>query len=326
MSKTVEAFAGSAYFRLKEVAEGVYAAICVPGSGSLGNAAIVDLGDATLVVDTTLSLQAARDLRQAAEQLTGRPVAYVFNTHFHGDHVNGNQMFAPEAQFIATGKIREVLAGSVADRLAQHRSKTDELIGMIDQWEKDIEQEEDEKIRQEMRWEVMAEREYVRTLPEFRLTLPGLTFDEEMWVHGSKRSARLMTFGGGHSDSDAFLYLPAEKLVVIGDLVLSGFHPTMSHANPWEWLKILDRIEAELEIDAIIPGHGEPCSIDTLREVREYLRFAIGLASGLDPNDENLDGVTIPEKYDDWLFRFDFKNNLKRIRELSKQREESVQG
>ncbi|MCK9910301.1 MBL fold metallo-hydrolase, partial [Microbacteriaceae bacterium K1510] len=102
--KMIETIAESKYFRLNQVAEGLYAAIAVPGTGSLGNAGIVDLGDATLIVDTFGSIQAAEDLRLAAEQLTGRPAAYVFNTHWHGDHTYGNQVFADTARFIATSK------------------------------------------------------------------------------------------------------------------------------------------------------------------------------------------------------------------------------
>src|SRR5690242_20443520 len=83
----------SKYFRLEHVAEGVYAAITVPGTGAWGNAGIVDLGDATLVVDTFLTPAAARDLRSAAEALTGHRVAYVVNTHYHMDHIHGNQVF-----------------------------------------------------------------------------------------------------------------------------------------------------------------------------------------------------------------------------------------
>jgi cyclase len=90
----------------------------------------------------------------------------------------------------------------------------------------------------------------------------------------------------------------------------------MSHADPWEWLKILDRIEA-MEIETIVPGHGEVCTIETLREVRVYLNEMIELAGTLGPDDESFDHVAIPEKYDSWLFRMDFKGDLKKIRELT---------
>ena len=49
------------YFRLEEVANGVYAAVVTPGVGAMGNAGIVDLGDRTLVFDTFLTRAAARD-------------------------------------------------------------------------------------------------------------------------------------------------------------------------------------------------------------------------------------------------------------------------
>ena len=319
VSQKIETFGGSDYFRLVEAADGVYAAICKAGSGSLGNAAIVDLGDATLVVDTTYHLEAARDLRSAAEHLTGRSVTYVLNTHWHADHVHGNQVFAPDAILIATDKTREIMAGFLTERMAKHRAESESLLAAIDEFERDIDSEPDEKIRLDMREETLCDRSYIRMLPELRVTLPTLTFERELWLHGSKRSVQLLSFGGGHTQSDAIVYVPDARLAIVGDLVLKDFHPTMSHAEPWEWLRILDRVEA-LGIDSIVPGHGEVCSLETLHGVREYIQYMLGLAVELDPDDEQLDGVTIPEKYDDWRFRFDFKGNLKKIRSLLAQK------
>jgi cyclase len=76
---------------LVDAGGGVHAAIAKPDRLAVGNAAIVDLGDETLVVDTHISYAAARELRQAAEEATGRPASLVFNTHWHGDHVLGNE-------------------------------------------------------------------------------------------------------------------------------------------------------------------------------------------------------------------------------------------
>ncbi|KZS43262.1 hypothetical protein AWU65_01185 [Paenibacillus glucanolyticus] len=100
-SETV-VFKGSKHFVLNDVAEGVFAVISVPGTGSLGNAAIIDLGDSTLVVDTFTTIEAAEDLQAAAEFLTGRTASYVINTHWHSDHTFGNQVFASTAQIIST--------------------------------------------------------------------------------------------------------------------------------------------------------------------------------------------------------------------------------
>lgn len=65
MRDRIAAFRGSKHFELKHVTDHVIAAIAVPGTGSLGNATIIDLGDATMVVDTFLTPQAASDLKEA---------------------------------------------------------------------------------------------------------------------------------------------------------------------------------------------------------------------------------------------------------------------
>ena len=86
----------SEHFTYHELAEGVWAAIVIPTGLAASNSGIVDLGDRTLVFDTTLSPASAADLRSAAEHLTGRHVAYVLNSHFHHDHVFGNAIFDPD--------------------------------------------------------------------------------------------------------------------------------------------------------------------------------------------------------------------------------------
>jgi Metallo-beta-lactamase superfamily len=72
-----------AHYRLLEVADGVHAAIDVPGGGAAGNAAIVDLWGTTLVFDTGMTPQAGAELRRAAEEVA--PVSVVVNSHWHAD-------------------------------------------------------------------------------------------------------------------------------------------------------------------------------------------------------------------------------------------------
>jgi cyclase len=114
----------SPYFTVQTLAEGVYAAVSVPGTGSLGNCGIVDLGDAALVFDTFLTLQAAHDLRAAAERLVGKPVKYLVNSHYSGDHVNGNQVFT-DATVISTEVTRDLIATRGSDNLAEMRAHPD---------------------------------------------------------------------------------------------------------------------------------------------------------------------------------------------------------
>lgn len=308
-------FKGSKHFRLNQVAEGVFAVISVPGTGSLGNAAIIDLGDSTLVVDTFTTIQAAEDLQAAAMYLTGNPVSYVVNTHWHSDHTSGNQVFITKAQIISTSITREIMATFGEKRLAQQLSNPQPIYQAIDEAEKKAQQEMDERLKKDMEWENASDREYMKMLPHLVYTLPTMTFDQQMRIYGSERTVQLITYGGGHTQSDAFVYLPEEKIAVMGDLVLSKHHPVMNHANPQEWLNILGQVEL-LSIETIVPGHGEICSMKELHEVKGYINDIVALVEEHVQSKKSIDDILVPKAYQDWYFSTYFKSNLKKVYDL----------
>ncbi|MCI4365991.1 MAG: MBL fold metallo-hydrolase, partial [Thermoplasmata archaeon] len=80
----------SRHFQTERLAPGVFAAIATPSGFGLCNAAIVDLGGATVVFDSMLTPMAGADLARAATRCTGRPPTWVVNSHWHGDHIWGN--------------------------------------------------------------------------------------------------------------------------------------------------------------------------------------------------------------------------------------------
>ena len=90
-----------------EVAEGVFAAVALPGRGCVGNATIIDLGDATLVFDCFLSPRPAAELRRLAETIA--PARYVVESHWHGDHTIGSGAFG-DAIVISTAETRTAVA------------------------------------------------------------------------------------------------------------------------------------------------------------------------------------------------------------------------
>lgn len=116
----------SKHFDLEQIHDGVYAAIAVRGSGSVGNAGIVDLGDAVLIFDTFNAQQAAHDLRKAAEELTGDKPKYVVNSHWHGDHVRGNQVFA-DSTIIATQTTYDLMKNIHPERIQKQIDGLPEL-------------------------------------------------------------------------------------------------------------------------------------------------------------------------------------------------------
>ncbi|MDM5154466.1 MBL fold metallo-hydrolase [Bacillus sp. DX1.1] len=315
MKNRIETFKGSKHFRLNHVAEGVFAAISFPGTGSVGNAAIIDLGNSTLVVDTFTTIQAAEDLQAAAMHLTGNPVSYVINTHWHSDHTSGNQLFTPKAQIISTSITREIMDTFGKNRLAQQLSNPEPIYQAINELEEKIQQETDEKLKKEMQWENASDREYMKILPNLVYTLPTITFDQQMSIHGSDRIVQLITYGGGHTQSDAFVYLPEEKIAVMGDLVLSKHHPVMINANPQEWLNILERVEL-LDVETIVPGHGEVCSMKELHEVKGYIKDIIALVAETVQSKKSIDDILVPKAYQGWYFTTYFKINLKKVYDL----------
>jgi len=315
MGNRTESFTGSKHFQLNQVAEGVFAAIAVPGTGSVGNATIIDLGDTTLVVDSFNTIQAVEDLEAAAMYLTGRAVSYLVNTHWHSDHTSGNQLFAPAAQIISTSDTREIMATFGKNRLAQQMSNPEAIYKAIDELDEQLLQETDAKLKAEMQWENASDREYMKTLPNLVYTLPTMTFDQQMSIHGSGRMVQLLTYGGGHTQSDAFVYLPEEKIAVMGDLVLSKHHPVMMYANPTQWLNILDQVEL-LDVKTIIPGHGEVCSVSELHAVKGYIKHIVALVTEAVQSKRSIDEIVVPQDYREWNFTTYFKSNLKKVYEL----------
>ena len=89
------------YFNLHRLAEGVYAAVAKPGQGARSNAGVVDLGDELLVFHSFSTPSAAKELRKQAEMICGKKVKYLINSHYHGDHMFGNQVFE-DATIIST--------------------------------------------------------------------------------------------------------------------------------------------------------------------------------------------------------------------------------
>lgn len=102
-------------FTIHEVASGVWAAVSPEvGGPAVSNATIVDLGGATLVVDTFMTMEAAEVLAAESRRLTGRDAHLVVNTHWHVDHVRGNGAFGG-APVVGTQRMRDQIAASSGD-------------------------------------------------------------------------------------------------------------------------------------------------------------------------------------------------------------------
>jgi cyclase len=272
---------------------GVYAAIAKPDRGAVGNAAVVDLGAETLVVDTHVSPAGARELRVAAEEATGRAVTQVLNTHWHGDHVLGNSEFR-EATIASTVRTRELIASLGRERLEmQKQSLRAELPAEL------------ERLR------AAGDDEGVALLEEHALELPALTHrlpDETFEERRDYGAAEAVTFGGGHTDSDAFVLVREAGVLVAGDLVFAGLQPWAGHGDPAAWAGILERLLG-LEWETCVPGHGPVSGREVVRPLRDYLLALDDAVRGGEPDPE------LPAAFADWDGAEMWARNVAALRE-----------
>ncbi len=89
-------------------------------------------------------------------------------------------------------------------------------------------------------------------------TPPNVTLSDNLTLHRGDREIQLMFLGKGHTGGDVIVYLPAEKILITGDLLLEGM-PFMGDAFPPDWIETLERLKA-LDFDTVVPGHGIPFS------------------------------------------------------------------
>lgn len=297
------------YFTLQLVAEGIWAAIAIPGSGALGNSAIIDIGDAAVVVDTHGLPQAAEILRSAAELLTNQPVKYIVNTHYHGDHHYGNQVFE-DCLIISTGLTRKILEQNVPELDSWQAG----LQAQIDFLTTGILVAGDPLLSAALADEIADKAALLAAAPQIRRVPATLTFTQEMVIHDSARSITLLTYGGGHTESDAMVYVADARVLIAGDLVLSKAHPAMQSGSPERWLEILQRIGREIDFTKLIPGHGEVAGRNSLSEMQSYLTDIQAYAQKAAMSGESADtwlARGVPAPYNSWKMSHVFEWNFR---------------
>ncbi|MBA4494457.1 MBL fold metallo-hydrolase [Paenactinomyces guangxiensis] len=297
----------SGFFQLKQVKQGIYAAIVKDGTGALGNAGFVDLGNQTIVFDTFQSTLAAKDLKQMAEEITEKPVTFVINSHWHYDHVMGNQIFH-DATIISTCRTRELIYEKVAGFLTFAKANRDypQLL------QEEANREKNPAKRAELLRNAGDTKHVASLIDTYILTLPHLTFKNELTIHGSARKAVLLNLGGGHSEDDTLLYLPDDKVAFMGDLLFNKYHLTLKSGNPDHWLQIIDQISG-MDIETYIPGHGDLATRTELELNRNYikqLQQMLAKAKLQRTSQEELLNQPVPEPYQNWFGSSVFADNL----------------
>jgi glyoxylase-like metal-dependent hydrolase (beta-lactamase superfamily II) len=301
--------AANKYFVIEETARGVWAAIVIPGSGAVGNASIIDLGDITVVVDTFALPEAAGLLRKTAEQLTGKPVKYIVNTHYHGDHHYGNQEF-PDSLVISTELTREVLTTEGPPELGEWQAGLQRQIAALQEVRNAAAAP---GLIEALGYEIAEKQALLAATPSIRRVTAAITFKDTLRIHGAGRSVELLTYGGGHTCSDTMVYIADAQVLIAGDLVLSKSHPAMLHGFPDAWTGIVERIGG-LDIRQLIPGHGGVAGPESLQDMLSYLNEIQAYAAAAARSGESVEfwlDKGIPAPYDDWAVSHIYEWNFR---------------
>jgi len=298
----------SPHFNMQVLADGVYAALHKPGGGAIANAGIVDLGDRALVFDTFISPLAAKELRLAAEILTGNPVACVINSHYHNDHIRGNQVFL-EAEILATQGTLELLHTAGQEELEwDTRQAPLKLAEVSAQYQA----AQDDGTRSGLKFRLDYLQVIIDSLPGLEIRYPDRTFTELLTLAGPKRRVEVISYGPGHTRSDAFLWLPEERIAFLSDLLFVGCHPYLPDGDPHAWMQALDKIKT-LRPRILVPGHGPVGRMKDLNHMARYIIAVSELARGPASGDE-INHTSLPYPFKDWEYQPFFPANLEFMR------------
>lgn len=262
----VAALGQAGNFEVVKVAEGVYAALRKepPGYGVESNSVFIVREKDVVVVDAQSSLASTREVLAALRKLTDKPVRYLINTHWHDDHVIGNQVYRdafPGVEIVAHAKTRTYLEtdGKTARKKWREGGLTqflDLLRGAVRDGKNLAGETLSEEERASYRSDIALGEGYATVPAGFEPALPTLTVEDKLILHDGGRTVEIRHLGRGHTSGDLVVHLPQERIVVAGDLVVWPvplIGGDQSHVG--DWAATLEALRA-LRPAVIIPGHG----------------------------------------------------------------------
>lgn len=299
----------SKHFTIQKLSPGVWAAINNDNYGhAICNAGIIDLGDKTIIFDPFMNINAATDLKQIAKELTNKEASIVINSHYHNDHIRGNQVFLP-ASIISTVWTRMQMAISEPEELAWEKTNASKLAESNRQKLKTATGKEKEDLPM---WIGYYEA-MVTNGPLVKTTLPAMTFNDSLWIHGTQRSVLLVEYKNSHTKSDAVMILPKEGIVFMGDLLFEKRHTYLADGNPTALINTLDKMYADTSLHQFVPGHGNISGKPVVKEMRNYISDVQQLVQDAvqkNQPDSVIKKIPIPAAYSDWKFDQFFSFNV----------------
>jgi len=263
-------YAGDA-FTFRTVADGVWFAAGTGAVSAESNHAIVELGDAVLVVDAGTSPAAAWALLRELPRVTAKPVRWLVITHMHYDHAHGTQSFPPGVEVIGTEYTRAMLA---AGKSVEHPTAVGNR-NFSNAQIQGLTRALDTATTPASTADIMKRRavweQYLASLATLTPVPPNVTVSQRMTIARGGREVQVIFPGRAHTDGDLVVWLPKERVLVTGDLLQPNV-PYMGDGYLDDWADVLDTLLA-LQPAIILPGHGDEMrDVAAAERLRDYLR------------------------------------------------------
>lgn len=226
--------------KVHQLAPGVYYREADPAKHIIANSGWVVFRDYVLVIDANYPW-GAKDILADIRSTTNKPVRYLFDTHYHADHLFGDSVWVDAGATI--------LCSAECTEESRRKNPT--------AWANDKGTGE-------------------QSLKPYRLEHPQQSFRGSMVFDDGEHRVELTRIGPGHTLGDSVAYLPKERILFTGDMCVNSASNNMADqdANPDGWLRALDNLVLK-DVAILVPGHGELGTTETIRLQRTYLAAII---------------------------------------------------
>jgi cyclase len=223
---------------IREIAPNIYVETEYHGA----NVAFIVSGEGVILIDSPMLPKEALEWRAEIEKRTDKEIVYIINTDHHRAHMIGNQYF-PTATVIAHERAwKEMRSYGDSFRTRLLNMYRDRMPEAAEVWQQDLE-----------------------------IIKPEVTFSGRTVLYQGDKEIHLIPVGG-HTPATTVVYLPQEKLLFAGDVVVTNRPPFLSQGDTKEWLDALTYLR-RLHYDILIPGHGELTGKEATENMSEYLRM-----------------------------------------------------
>jgi cyclase len=211
------------------------------------NPSFVETSDGYVMIDSPQQPIDAVRWRERMEEKA--PIRYLINTEPHLDHISGNAYF-PKVEVVGQIKLQECF-----DRYLWQFWTLEERREYCKQFDPDS-------------VFLIGHPDYPPSNP------PKRTFEHKLTLNVGNHAFDILHMPG-HTAPQTSVYVPQEGVVFTGDNVFQKCRSWLQECDPWEWLNALDDIAA-LDVETIVPGHGEPCGKEYLREQAQIIENWVG--------------------------------------------------